>query len=177
MSSRPDYEASVAILKRRGILDEDESPAQPAAMPQPDDGEALGLHFFRTAFDPGTDLSGLCIPRTFFGRSEIKQVSFRASDLSESNLRWNDFSDVDFSEACLAGADLRASVFERVNFDHADLRGADLRRSEFKACSFRAANLAGVLLSRSQRKQLALAPDQRAQVAWQWSSGPEPSGG
>jgi len=60
------------------------------------DDEQLGVSFFRTRLADVT-LDGLTLPRTFFGRSEIRGVSFPVTDLSESTANWNDFIDVDFS--------------------------------------------------------------------------------
>ena len=177
IQSRPDYEQSLELLRERGILGEGESPRQPLAMPEPDDEGPLGLSFYRMGFENGADLSGLSIARTFFGRSEIAQVCFRGSDLSESNLRWNDFIDVDFRDAILARADLRASEYLRVQFDGADLNGADLRLSNFEDCSFDGANMTGSLLAEDQRLLLKLDERQTAQVSWQPDHGPEPSGG
>ena len=122
------YDHSIRRLRELGILGPDERPPIRDHVPQPEDEEPLGLSFFRTFVGDGADLSNLSIPRTFFGRSEISNASFRNTDLSESNLRWNDFIDVDFTEATLAGADLRSSIYTRVNFTHTDLRGTDMRR-------------------------------------------------
>lgn len=68
------------------------------------------MRFFRTR-DEG-DHSGLTLPRAYFGRSDINNASLFNTDLHESNLCWNDFTDVDFGESDLSQSDLRASVFE-----------------------------------------------------------------
>jgi len=175
--SLPNYEKSLQLLRQREIIGSDENPPQPVAMPQPEDEGPLGLSFYRMGFEAGADLSGLSIARTFFGRSEIANASFHTSDLTESNLRWNDFIDVDFSSAILVGADLRASIFIRVNFDGADLSGADLRRSDFQDCTFVGSNFTGALLVEEQRDQISLDEVQVNQIAWQPDHGPEPSGG
>ena len=49
----------------------------------------------------------LSLQRTFFGRSLIQRVSFAGTDLSESDLCWNDFEEVGFAHASLQGTDLR----------------------------------------------------------------------
>src|SRR5262245_46117521 len=105
------YVDSLRRLRELGMLGSEERPRIPDHIPQPEDDEPLGLSFFRTFVGEGADLSNLTIPRTFFGRSEISNASFRNTDLSESNLRWNDFLDVDFADATLRGADLRASTY------------------------------------------------------------------
>jgi BTB/POZ domain-containing protein KCTD9 len=94
---RLDYEASCRHLHEMGFPDSDPAPPIPRCKLRYDDDEQLGITFFRTRVTD--DLSGLTLPRTFFGRSEIKEASFRGTDLRESWLCWNDFIDVDFSEA------------------------------------------------------------------------------
>lgn len=177
LTSLPSYEESLQILRQRRIIAQDEAPPQPSTMPQPEDEGPLGLSFYRTGFENGADFSGVSIARTFFGRSEFASVSFRASDLTQSNLRWNDFIDVDFSEAILANADLRASQYVRVKFDGADLSGADLRYSDYEDCTFTGASLEGALLAEDQRDKLELDDRQKTQVSWQPDHGSEPSGG
>ena len=171
--ARLSYEESCAKLWGR-FLDPGEVPPLPDHMPGPDDPGPLGVSFFRTMVGDGEDLADLTLPRTFFHRSEISDVSFRNTDLTESNLCWNDFIDVDFSEAVLAYADMRASVFEGVDFTGADLRGADMRRSEFTDCSFRDAQLEEAVLTHEQGETMELDDDQREAVAWTDDPGPEP---
>ena len=60
----------------------------------------MGLSFFRTFVGNG-ELDSLTIPRTFFGRSEKRAISFKNTDLSESCLCWSDFIDVDFTDVNL----------------------------------------------------------------------------
>jgi BTB/POZ domain-containing protein KCTD9 len=132
--SRLDYAASIAELKRRRFLGADERPALLRGMPSPFDEEPLGVSFFRTRVEG--DLSGLSLPRTFISRSEVRHCSLAGTDLGESFLCWNDFTDVDFSAASLRGADLRASIYTRVMFCGADLSSADLRGITFKDCDF-----------------------------------------
>jgi BTB/POZ domain-containing protein KCTD9 len=168
--TRLDYEASCRRLHEMGFPDCDPPPPLPNRSPKPDDEGPLGVSFFRTSV--GNDLSGLTLPRTFFGRSEIGGVSFRDTDLHESTLCWNDFIDVDFSNAVLRGADLRASLFERVTF-----AGADLRISSFLDCRFEGAAMKGATLTRAQGESLALSPQQRAEINWVDEGGDEPEGG
>ena len=171
------YDDSIRRLRELGFLGEGEQPPMPDHVPQPEDEEPLGLSFFRTFVGEGADLSNLTILRTFFGRSEISNASFRNTDLSESNLRWNDFIDVDFTDAILARADFRASNYTRVNFTRADLRGADMRRADFEECEFDGAMMDGGVLTRNQGSRVSLSSAQKAAVAWCNDEGPEPSGG
>jgi uncharacterized protein YjbI with pentapeptide repeats len=174
---RVGYDDSIRRLRDLGFLAEDERPPVPDHIPQPEDEEPLGLSFFRTFVGEGVDLSNLSIPRTYFGRSEISNASFRNTDLTESNLRWNDFIDVDFTEATLTRADLRASVYARVNFTRTNLCGADMRRAHFEKCDFNGAVMDGAILARSQGHLLNLSNVQKAVVDWRREDGPEPSGG
>ncbi len=146
----------------------------PARAPLHDD-EVLGVEFFRTQL-ANARLENLTLQRTFIGRSEIRVVSFRGTDLSESTMCWNDFIEVDFSGADLRRADLRASTFERVVFDSADLTDADLRRSAFSACSRKGAILTNAKLSPAAARAMSLTSDQRGQLDLQ-DDGPEPGGG
>ena len=171
------YDDSIRRLRELGFLGADEQPPMPDHVPQPEDDEPLGLSFFRTFVGEGADLNNLTIPRTFFGRSEVSNASFRNTDLSESNLRWNDFMDVDFTEAILARVDFRASNYSRVNFTQADLRGADMRRADFEECVFDGAVMDGAVLTRKQGSRVALSSLQKAAIAWCDEDGPEPSGG
>lgn len=176
---RLDYSHSIRRIRQLGLpcLEPEKEPPMPDHVPQPDDAEPLGLSFFRTLVGEGANLSNLTIPRTFFGRSEISNASFRNTDLSESNLRWNDFIDVDFTEAILARADCRASIYTRVRFARADLRGADMRRADFEECIFDGALMDGTVLTRNQGSRLSLSGSQQAAIAWCNDDGPEPSGG
>ena len=174
MTERKSYDESCRVLQSLTILDPGEVPPQPVRSPRHDD-DGLGLSFFRTRLD-GVSLAGLTLPRTFFGRSEIRNVSFNGSDLSESTAVWNDFIDVDFGRCDLSRADLRASIFERVNFAGATLRGANLCRATFRDCSFGGADLTGAQLSRRVVWLLRLSASQRAVVKWRWR-GEEPAGG
>lgn len=133
------------------------------------------MSFFRTRL-ASEDLSDLTLPRTFFGRSEIAEVLFRNTDLSESVLCWNDFIEVDFSRACLSRCDLRAAVFNDCTFDGADLREADLRRSDFVDCSFKGAMPQGARFTAEQMEMLELSDSQEASLTIS-DEGDEPGGG
>jgi uncharacterized protein YjbI with pentapeptide repeats len=172
---RLDYEASCRHLHEMGFPDCEPTPPIPQRKPRYDDDETLGITFFRTRVTD--DLSGLTLPRTFFGRSEIKETSFRGTDLRESRLCWNDFIDVDFSEAILRDADLRASLFERVSFAGSDLGLADLRQSTFTNCVFDRASMKGTILTRQQGKTLSLSASQLSEISWTDDEGEEPRGG
>lgn len=172
---RLSYEDSCRRLQP-GLLEFGEVPPPPAQMPRAD-GEDDGVRFFRTLVDGATDLSNLTLPRTFFGRSEINATNFQNTDLSESNLCWNDFIDVIFTGASLVRSDLRASSFTRVRFDLADLSNADLRQSSFADCMFTGAKMSGAILTSMQGRQLNLSKAQRAEVSWAGDDGPEPAGG
>jgi uncharacterized protein YjbI with pentapeptide repeats len=174
--SRKSFDDSVRTLRELGVLAADESIRIPDRMPKYDDEDVCGLSFFRTEVAE-LQINDLAIPRTFFGRSEIVRCSFRGSDLTESNLSWNDFIDVDFSDALLVGSDLRASNYERVNFTRADLGGADLRRSAFVDCIFLQATMNGAKLTRTAANELRLSPAQLECVDWQDTDGEEPGGG
>jgi len=153
-----------------------EPPQIPEKMPTVEDTEFLGVCIYKE-FVERKDFSNLTLPRTFFGRSLINVVSFRNTDLNQSNLCWNDFTDVDFTEANLAEGDLRSSIFERVKFIGADLRGADLRHSWFRACVFDGAAMQGTILTHKQGTQLALSKTQAGAIDWREEAGPEPAGG
>jgi uncharacterized protein YjbI with pentapeptide repeats len=175
-SARLSYEESCKRLQPK-FIDEGSFPPMPQRRPQANDEEPHGVSFFRTFVGEGEDLSNLTLPRTFFGRSEIDDASFKNTDLSESNLCWNDFTDVDFTDATLTGADLRASNYCRVNFTSADLTNADLRGSWFKDCNFDGTRMIGATLTRDQITKLNLSDRQRAEISWTDDTGPEPAGG
>lgn len=175
METRKNYEASCLLLQQ-DYLEAGDVPPIPEHLPQYDDREPLGVNFFRTSID-GDNLSNLTLPRTFFCRSEIKNVSFQGTDLSESNLCWNDFMGVNFSFSLLAGSDLRASLFSNTSFQTADLSGADLRQSRFVSCTFTGARMIGTILTVAQGTMLPLSDQQRAEIAWADQDGPEPGGG
>ena len=177
MAVRLIYDLSCARLRELGLLDHDSHPPMPERLPQYDDEEPLGFSIFRRRLDDDLDLSNLTLPRTFFGRSEINQVSFRNCDLRESNLCWNDFNGTDFTGADLAGSDMRASLFDKVLFIGANLDGADLRQSSFTECRFDEATMKRAVLTRQQGAALRLSETQRQNIDWRDESGPEPGGG
>jgi uncharacterized protein YjbI with pentapeptide repeats len=169
LEARRTYEHSCQELQQLGLLDPGAIPPLPAQRPSYDDEQPLGVSFFRTLVS--ADLSNMTLPRTFFGRSEVSEASFRNSDLSGSTLCWNDFVSVDFSNCSLKGSDMRASTFKHVNFTRSDLQDADLRLSQFEDCDFTDANLRGAKLTRSQAKRIGLSASQKEGVAWQASEG------
>jgi len=172
---RLSYEISCTKLQPT-YLDSGPPPPLPIGVPQYDDPEPLGVAFFRMLVE-GKTFTTLTLPRTFFGRSEIRRVSFEDTNLSESNLCWNDFINVDFSRASLARADMRASSFVDVNFTSTHLEWADLRRSSFEGCIFEGACMTGTILTITQGENLTLSKTQRAEIAWAESDGEEPGGG
>jgi BTB/POZ domain-containing protein KCTD9 len=175
---RLDYENSCYRLQANGYLEEDEIPPIPHHLPQCDDNdEPRGIRFFRYFIDRGEDFSNLTLPRTFFGRSHINNISFQNTDLSESNLCWNDFTAVNFTDAILARSDLRASDFVDVKFISADLTNSDLRISWFQECDFNNALMNGTILTFQQGETLDLTDKQRAKIAWTTDDGVEPDGG
>ena len=116
-ATRLSYEESCRFLQRLGYPDAGADGIIPPLRdhrPQFDDEEPLGVWFFRTRVCDG-DLENLTLPRTFVGKSEIGPVSLRNTDLSESTLCWNDFTDVNFTDADLCGCDLRFK-FQRGRF-------------------------------------------------------------
>lgn len=173
--TRLSYEASCVRLQdthlEAGVI-----PPIPDRLPRYDD-EVPGVSFFRTFIGEGIDLGSLALPRTFFGRSEINDVQFTNTDLSESNLCWNNFIDVDFTNAILTGSDLRSSLYVRVKFIAADLSKADLRLSSFESCDFTAARMEGTVITIEQGKALGLSEQQWASIAWTSDNGEKPSGG
>ncbi len=154
-------------------------PFVPARMPSYDDAEPLGFSYFRHLVEDA-DNSNLTLPRTFFGRSLLRRVSFANTDLFESRMCWNDFEACDFSGADLSGCDLRASIFEGCKFVETILHGADLRRSSFKDCDFTGADLTGAVAESNGPVggvQAYLTAAQQADMTWVPDSGPAPPGG
>ena len=169
MTERLDFTASVAKLGRPDA-------AAPPRMPHPDDDHPTGLEFFRTRLD-GEDCANLTIPRTFFSRSGIVNTSFANTDLSESWMCWNNFTDVTFDHADLTRCDLRASQFERCTFRGADLAGADLRGLDLASCDLSDATMTGAVCSKDLRAQGVLSKAQIADIDWRDDAGEEPAGG
>lgn len=174
MTRRLDYATSCQKLHKLGLT-ASANPPLPDRLPRYDDEEPLGVNFFKT--EVSGDLSGLTLPRTFFGRSEITKASFRNSDLHESNLCWNDFSDVNFGKADLSRCDIRASLLESVFFHDCNLALADLRQSGFTGCSFEGASMKGAVLTYEQKEALHLSASQISEISWTHDPGEEPDGG
>jgi hypothetical protein len=176
--TRFSYEESCKLLQSIGQADagsDGEILPIPDHLPQYDDEEP-GVSFFRTLVAE-VELEHLTLPRTFFGRSEIGPISFRNTNLFESNLCWNDFIEVNFEEADLSGSDLRASNFNKVRFVKTKLRGADLRLASFESCDFTYADMHGAKLTREQGARLRLTDEQKKAIDWQENDGEAPPGG
>ncbi len=182
MNERISYEESYRRLQERGHFPENAVPPIRPQLPSIQDEAPLGISFFRTFVgeeETGLieDIANMTLPRTFFGRTEVRQTSFKHTNLSESCLCWNDFIQVDFTKACLSGSDLRASLYDHVLFVQADLSGADLRHSIFDACDFTGAVMKDVKLTHDQGRLLNLLESQRREIDWQDEDGEEPEGG
>ena len=169
------YEDSCRKLQALQLIDPGDIPPLPERRPRHDD-ELLGVSFFRTLL-ADSKLENLSLPRTFFGRSEIRATSFRGADLSESTANWNDFIQVNFSSADLSNSDLRACVFNRVRFAEASLVGVDFRYCGFKECDFSNADVTDAKLTRKTGSSLRLSVEQQRVVDWQEDDGEEPEGG
>ena len=124
----------------------------------------------------GAKLEHLTLPRTFFGRSEISNTSFKDTVLTESTAHWNDFIGVNFGAADLSRSDLRACVFERVRFTGASLVGADFRYCGFKNCIFTNADVADAKFTRKAGMVLKFSEEQMSVIDWQADDGDEPEG-
>jgi uncharacterized protein YjbI with pentapeptide repeats len=175
MSQRLSYDESCRALQREKLIDQGDIPPFPKRPPRYDD-EVLGASFFRTML-ADAKLEHLTLPRTFFGRSEIRAASFQNTDLSESTANWNDFEDVNFSSADLSRCDLRGCVLRRVRFIGARLAGADFRHCSFTDCDFTGADLAGAKFTRKAGARLHLSSEQQGVIDWQADDGKEPEGG
>ncbi len=169
------YHESCKRVQAMGLLRPGEVPPLPSKPPRHDD-EVLAVRFFRKLLTEAA-LENLSLPRTFFGRSEIRGVSFQNTDLSESTANWNDFIEVNFSEADLSRVDFRASELERVNFSGAVLRGADLRNTGLRHCTFTDADMTGAKLQRTTGMGLTLSEAQKSVIEWFMFPGPTPEGG
>jgi len=158
-------------------------PFVPESMPNYDD-EVLGVEFFRTEVEDA-DYSFLTLPRTFFGRSELKKVNYQNSDLSESRMCWNDFIECDFSNADLSKCDMRSPNFENCNFSGANLKEADLRCAGMTNCNFTGADVTDVqalpahhLYHRNVGSIEALLTDEQCvSIDWTDDAGEEAPGG
>jgi BTB/POZ domain-containing protein KCTD9 len=177
MATRLSYEQSCDRLCKLRLFAHDARAPRPEQLPRNDDEEPLGVNIFRTRLAGDLDLSDLSLPRTFLGRSEINGVSFRNTDLHESNLCWNNFVRVDFTEADLGHSDMRSSRFIRVRFVATNLQEADLRRSTFVDCIFEGAFMRGAALTPQQGETIHLSEAQKREINWRDLDGPEPDGG
>lgn len=173
--SRLSYEDSCRALQEKQIIETGDIPPLPQQPPRHDD-EELGVSFFRTLL-ADSKMQDLTLPRTFFGRSEIRATSFRNTDLSESTANWNDFIDVDFSAADMSHSDFRGCAFERASFSGAKLAGVDFRHCGFTACDFTNADVTGAKFTVQAGTPLRLSSEQRRMIDWQTSDGEEPDGG
>ncbi|MEW6303594.1 MAG: pentapeptide repeat-containing protein [Verrucomicrobiota bacterium] len=172
---RYSYEDSCKALQRLHLLGAGRIPPLPGQMPRYDDYEPLGVEFFRAEL-ADVSLEKLSLPRTYFGHSEIRDVSFRGSDLSESVANWNDFTNVDFSLADLSHCDLRSCCFDKVQFKHSILRGVDFRHCSFQNCNFEGADLMGAKLAKATVTKLRLSAAQRSTIVLRKVNGPDPPG-
>ena len=174
--TRLSYEESCVLLQRLGYCgagSDGEIPPIPDHLPQCDDDE-LGVSFFRTIVGDGELLENLTLPRTFFGRSEVGPISFKNSDLSESNLCWNNFNHVNFEDTDLSGSDLRGSIFKNVKFVKTNLRRADLRHASFQACDFTNADMQGAKMTRIRALRIRLSAEQVKAMDWRYFDGKLP---
>jgi Pentapeptide repeats (9 copies) len=181
---RPSYDESFAILKDRVEMTGDPRPG--VTHPPRHDDENPGPSLFRVLVED-VSLAGLTLPGLYVARSELRRVSFRASDLRLSAFNWSDVSECDFGDADLSRTDLRACRFVQCIFSAADLSEADLRGSTFEACAFDRATmrrtklhrrraLLGLLKRGPDQEGLPLSADQRSEIAWS-EEAPEPGGG
>jgi uncharacterized protein YjbI with pentapeptide repeats len=173
--SRLSYEDSCRLLQSQQIIGPGDIPPLPQKPPRHDD-EVLGVSFFRTML-ADSKIEHLTLPRSFFGRSEIRTTSFSDTDLSESTVNWNDFIDVDFSTADISRSDFRACVFERTRFSGAKLLGVDFRHCSFTGCDFTNADLTGAKFTKKAGSSLQLSSEQQRVIDWQTGDGAEPEGG
>ena len=175
MISRLSYDDSCRVLQSQQLIDEGDIPPLSERPPRYDD-EVLAVSFFRTEL-ADAKLEHLTLQRTFFGRSEIRAVSFQDTDLSESTANWNDFVDVDFSSADLSRCDFRACLFQEVRFIGACLVDTDFRHCSFTNCDFTGADLTGTKFTQADAASLQLSSNQQRAVDWQADDGDEPEGG
>ncbi|HNQ73557.1 MAG TPA: pentapeptide repeat-containing protein [Verrucomicrobiota bacterium] len=175
MPQRLPYDESCRALQREQIIEAGDIPPLPQQPPRHDD-EVLGVNFFRTSLAEAR-LDNLTLPRTFFGRSEIRNTSFQNTDLSESTANWNDFIDVSFKSADLSRCDFRACLLEKVLFTEANLTEADFRYCGFKDCDFSGADMTSAKLTKKAGAALRLSSVQQNVIDWQVDDGDEPDGG
>lgn len=178
------YEESFKELSDRVEIIGEPRPVVEA--PPRHDDDPPGPSIFRLLI-ADVSLDELTLPGLFVGRSELKRISLRGSDLHFSCINWNDVIECDFSGADLSGSDLRATRFTKCDFSRADLSGTDLRGASFADCTFEGANMMGANLFRrsgllgmiglgGDQRRLPLSEAQRAVVVW-FTDAPEPAGG
>jgi pentapeptide repeat protein len=178
------YEESFKELS--GLVEIIGEPRPTVDKPPRHDSDPPGPSIFRLLLED-VALADLRLPGLYVGRSELRRISFRGSDLHLSAINWNDVLECDFRGTDLSGADLRSTRFARCNFSKADLSRADLRGAEFDGCTFEDAVMRGAILhSRPKflgfistgfdQRELPLSPTQRAEVVWSTET-PEPGGG
>jgi uncharacterized protein YjbI with pentapeptide repeats len=178
MSNRLSFEDSYRSLQRQDWLKDGEVPLMPSRPPRYDD-ETLGLEFFRTWLDglKGADLTNMTLCRTYVARSQVSNVSFANSDLTESVWNWNDLVYVDFSGCDLSRVDFRGNHIGRCRFVHAVLTDTDPRCCSFEECEFEGAVMARTKLTRENGRLLKLSDSQKLVIDWQDEDGDEPDGG
>jgi uncharacterized protein YjbI with pentapeptide repeats len=183
-NQRISFNDSIEVLKKyfkEAILGLDSEPYMPPSIPNHDDVKT-GISFFR-GFYENCNLDNLTLPRTYFGRSELRKISFRNTDLSESRMCWNDFIECDFTDANLKGSDLRNSIYKGCIFKNATLDNADLRHEHFENCNFSEASLKGAKLTKrwtlfsKAKSKIDLSEEQRKEIDWQKEDGEEAPGG
>jgi len=176
MPNKLSYEDSCRTLQRQQVIEQGDIPPLPRQSPRYDDEEPLGVNFFRTQLTDAT-FEHLTLPRTFLSRSEIRGVSFRDADISESTANWNDFIDADFTLADVSRCDFRGCIFRRTQFTGASLRGTDFRHCSFTDCDFAGADVEGAKLTRETAATLRLSSEQKRAIDMQRDDGDEPDGG
>lgn len=174
MPDRLSYAESYAVLQKKKLMPAGNAPELRYDPPR-HDNVGSGVRFVQ-AMVAGVKLERLTLPRTFFGRSEFREVSFRGADLSESTANWNDFIQVNFNGADLSHSDLRGCLFERVKFTGANLAGVDFRYCGFKQCLFTDADLTDAKITHKAGAALKLSPEQQSVIDWQAEDGEEPQG-
>jgi uncharacterized protein YjbI with pentapeptide repeats len=181
---RTSYDSSFLVLRERVEIIGD-AQSEVVRPPRHDDQEP-GPSIFRMLVED-VKLEDLTLPGLYVGRSELRRVSFRGSDLHLSAINWSDLADCDFGGADLSGSDLRACKFVRCLFRGTNLAHADLRASVFEGCDFADAVMTGASLFRRSKifglfragddqQSLALSVTQREAVSWSRNN-PEPGGG
>lgn len=178
------YDDSFAHLRSQIEIIGDPRPA--VDRPPRHDDDNPGPSIFRSWVEDAS-LGDLTLPGLYVGRSDVKRVSFRGSDLHFSCFNWSDIIECDFGWTDLSRSDLRATRFARCDFSNANLSGADLRGSRFESCIFEGASMRGAILYGrrkllgllaigSDQRALPLSPAQRLEVHWS-AEAPQPGGG